>query len=344
MKKLNLNQTIDQKYIPVIATTLLALVLYIIAGICFPGFASLSVFVNFFTDNAVLGISAIGMTFVILSGGIDLSVGSMIAFTGVFTAFLVEKMHFHPLVVIPLALLLGSTLGLTMGSIIQYFNAPPFIVTLAGMFFARGMSQIISLESIPITHPFFEKFVSFGIPLGDDVTFPAIAIIFLLVFAVGIYIAHFTKFGRNIYALGGNAHSAVLLGVPIAQTKLMIYTMNGFFSALAGIVYTIYTSAGYGLAGVGFELDAISSVVIGGTLLTGGVGYVAGTLVGVLIQGMIQTIITFQGTLSSHWTRIFIGMLLLIFILLQRFLSNAKKAEGVVKTINNQENPQTESV
>jgi len=336
MKNLN----IDQKYIPVIATTLLALVLYVIASICFPGFCSLSVLVNFFTDNAFLGISAVGMTFVILSGGIDLSVGSVIAFTGVFTAFLVEKMHFHPLVVIPLALLIGSTFGLTMGSIIHYFNAPPFIVTLAGMFFARGISQIISLESISITHPFFEKFVSFGIPLGNDVTFPAIAIIFLVVFTLGIYIAHFTKFGRNIYAMGGNAHSAVLLGVPLAQTKILVYTMNGFFAALAGVVYTMYTSAGYGLAGVGFELDAISSVVIGGTLLTGGVGYVAGTLIGVLIQGMIQTIITFQGTLSSHWTRIFIGLLLLTFILLQRFLSNTKKTENLVKVINNKETPQ----
>lgn len=312
----------DQKYIPIAATILVSALLYIFSCISFPGFASLQVFVNFFTDNAFLGITAIGMTFVILSGGIDLSVGSVVALTGVLVATLVEKNHLHPLVVIPIALAVGSLLGLIMGSIIHFFNAPPFIVTLGGMFFARGMGQLISLESIPIYHPFFKSFVSIGIPLNKEVVFPAVALIFLAVVIIGLYIAHWTRFGRNVYAIGGNYQSAKLMGIPILGTQLSIYTLSGFCSALAGVVYTMYTSAGYGLAGVGLEMDAIASVVIGGTLLTGGVGFLGGTVIGVLIQGIIQTFIVFQGTLSSWWTRIVIGLLVLLFILLQRFLSS----------------------
>ncbi len=318
---------INQNYIPILATTVVCVVLYIIAGLLYPAFFSLDVLVNFFYDNSFTGIAAVGMTFVILSGGIDLSVGSMLAFVGVFTASLVEKAHLHPLIVLPVALLLGSFLGFIMGCIIQYFKAPPFIVTLAGMFFARGLGNLISLESIPIYHPVFKAVINAGIPLTKDVTFPLLAVIFLVVLLAGIYLAQYTRFGRNVYSLGGNEQSAILLGVPVARTRILIYTLSGFTSALAGVVYTLYTSAGYGLSGVGFELDTIASVVIGGTLITGGVGFVAGTLIGVLIQGVIQTFIMFQGTLSSHWTRIVIGLLLFIFILLQRFLSNMRIAK-----------------
>jgi len=142
-----------------------------------------------------------------------------------------------------------------------------------------------------------------------------------VVVLIGIYLSHFTKFGRNVYAIGGNEQSAVLLGLPVGRTKVIIYTLNGALSALAGIVYTVYTLSGYPLACVGLELDVIAAVVIGGTLLSGGMGYVEGTLVGVLILGLIQTFITFQGTLSSWWTRIAIGILLFIFILLQTYIS-----------------------
>lgn len=142
----------------------------------------------------------------------------------------------------------------------------------------------------------------------------------LAVFIVGGIIAHRTRFGANIYALGGNQQSAELMGVPIARTTIAIYTMSGVLSGLAGIVYTLYTSSGYSLATVGVELDAIASVVIGGTLLTGGAGLVAGTFVGILIQGLIQTYIVFDGTLSSWWTKIAIGILLFLFIALQRGL------------------------
>ena len=315
---------LNQKYIPILATIIVCIVLYVVAGLMYPAFFSLDVLVNFFYDNSFTGIAAVGMTFVILAGGIDLSVGSMLAFVGVFTASLVEKNHVYPFIVLPLALVMGSFLGFIMGCIIQYFKSPPFIVTLAGMFFARGLGNLISLESIPIFHPFFKAIINTGIPLTQDVAFPLLAVIFLAVLGAGIYVAQYTQFGRNVYALGGNEQSALLLGVPVARTRILVYTLSGFTAALAGVVYTLYTSAGYGLAGSGFEMDAIASVVIGGTLITGGVGFVAGTLIGVLIQGVIQTFIMFQGTLSSHWTRIVIGLLLFIFILLQRFLSGMR--------------------
>jgi galactofuranose transport system permease protein len=317
----------NSKYIPISATILVFILFYLVSGFMFTGFFSLQVFINFFIDNSFLGVAAIGMTFVILSGGIDLSVGSMLAFASVFTATMVQKNHLDPLVVIPMVLACGAILGLVMGCLIHYFNAPPFIVTLGGQFLARGLSQVISLQSIPITHPFFQSFITDGIPLPGEIIFPWIAVIFVAVFLAAFAILHYTTFGRNVYALGGSPQSAILMGLPVAKTRVLIYTLSGLVSALAGVVYTMYTSAGYSLAGRGFEMDAIASVVIGGTLLTGGVGLVAGTVIGVLIQGIIQTFISFQGTLSSWWTRIVIGFIMFLFILLQRFLSRIPVSE-----------------
>jgi simple sugar transport system permease protein len=144
--------------------------------------------------------------------------------------------------------------------------------------------------------------------------------IFLLIVALGVYLAKATRFGRNVYAVGGNETSALLMGLPVGRTKIGIYAFSGFCSALAGVVNTFYMQSGNASTGVGLELDAIAAVVIGGTLLSGGVGTVFGTFLGVLILGIIQTILTFEGTLSSWWTRIAIGLLLLVFILLQRMI------------------------
>jgi simple sugar transport system permease protein len=144
--------------------------------------------------------------------------------------------------------------------------------------------------------------------------------VMLLVFAGGIVLAHRTRFGANVYALGGGVQTAELMGVPVGRTTIRIYALSGFLAGLSGIVFSIYTSAGYSLATVGVELDAIAAVVIGGTLLTGGAGFVGGTLIGILIQGLIQTYITFDGTLSSWWTKILIGLLLFAFILMQKGL------------------------
>lgn len=315
-----------KRNIPFAATTLVCVVLYLSAGIKFhhDGFFSLRVFVNFFSENAFLGIAAIGMTFVILSGGIDLSVGGMIGLTSILLALFIEKFHLHAAIAIPLVLVFGTLFGAIMGGLIHFFGLPSFLVTLAGMFFARGLGLVLHLESIPINH-FFSAIASrLEIPLVHGLIFPATAVLYFAAFIIAIWIAHFTRFGRNIYANGGNEASAILMGLPVGRTKIGVYALSGFCSALAGVVYTLYTFSGNPTAGAGLELDAIAAVVIGGTLLSGGVGYLAGTFVGVLIFGIIQTAITFQGTLSSWWTKIVIGGLLLAFILLQRLIQ-AKK-------------------
>lgn len=336
----------NQKYVPLAATIVVAFLLYLAVGLQYPYFMTLRVFVNFFRDNAFLGVIAVGMSFVILSGGIDLSVGSMIAFVSVLTAFLMERQHLHPLIVFPIALICGSLIGAAMGCLIHFFKSPPFIVTLAGMFLCRGLANMISLEQIPIYHPFFKTITSLGFYLPGKIRIPLDVIIFLLTLIIGLYIAHFTRFGRNVYAIGGSPQSALLMGLPIGRTKILIYTMSGFLSALGGIVYTLNTPAGNGLSGKGVELDAIACVVIGGTLLTGGVGYLAGTFIGVLITAIIKTYLSFS-SFSSWWTKIAIGLLILVFILLQRFLSTVSdlsksprttftkiKDENVVDSLN----------
>lgn len=312
---------LNQKNIPTLATILVFFLIYLAGSILYPNFLSLRVFINLFYDNAFVGVIAVGMTFVILSGGIDLSVGSVIAFVGVLAAKLIFEYQIHPLSAFVICIVLGSIFGFTMGCLIHFFALPPFLVTLVGMFLARGLAFLTSLNAIPIKHPFVDAIVDFGIPLGFRTWLPAVAIVFLIVLLLGIFLAHLTKFGRNAYAIGSSEQSAILMGLPVGKTKILIYTLNSALCALAGIVYSLYTASGYPLACVGLELDVIAAVVIGGTLLTGGAGYVEGTLIGVLILGLIQTFITFQGTLSSWWTKIVIGILLFIFILLQRYLS-----------------------
>ncbi len=315
----------NHKFLPLTVTIGLFLVMYGAGAYKFDGFFSLQVFLNFFIDNAFLAITAIGMTFVILSGGIDLSVGSVIALTTMVSAKLVENHGWSPAVVIPLVLAMGAAIGLIMGLVIQYFQVQAFIVTLAGMFLARGLCYVLSIDSITITNELYTDISTFRIPLPFDTSITCNVIVALLVFAVALYLAHFTRFGRTVYAIGGNEQSALLMGLPVARTKVLIYTFNGFCSALAGVVFTFYMLSGYGLHAQGMELDAIAAVVIGGTMLTGGSGYIIGTLFGVLIYGTIQTLIMFDGTLSSWWTKIVIGLLLLAFCLLQRVFARTKR-------------------
>lgn len=310
----------NSKYLPLMATFVVFVLAYIICISVFPHMLSTRVAGNLLTDNAFLGITAVGMTFVILSGGIDLSVGSVIAFTGVFLSVVLRDTSIHPLVAFAMVLVLTTAFGAAMGGVIFFLDMPPFIVTLAGMFLARGISYLLTTDSVPINHPFYAKLqdIYFVLPGGGRLTL--IAIVMLVVFAVGIVLAQRTRFGTYVYALGGNLTSAQLMGVPVAKTTMGIYALSGFLTGLAGIVFSIYTSAGYSLAAVGVEMDAIAAVVIGGTLLSGGYGFVAGTFLGICIQGLIQTYIVFDGTLSSWWTKVIIGLLLFGFIALQRGL------------------------
>jgi simple sugar transport system permease protein len=312
---------LKRQHMPILVTVALFAFIFIAGSFRYTGFFSMQVLLNLLIDNAFLLIAAIGMTFVIVSGGIDLSVGSVIALTTMISATLLQN-GWPPAAVIPLALLLGAVFGAGMGAVIHYFKIQPFIVTLAGMFLARGLCYVISTNTITIDNPFYTSVAQTKVVLPGGSFVSVSVLIALLVFAAAFYVAHYTRFGRNTYALGGNEQSAVLMGLPVARTKIGVYMFSGFCSALAGVVFTFYMLSGYGLHAVGMELDAIAAVVIGGTLLTGGFGYVAGTLFGVLIQGVIQTIISFEGTLSSWWTRIVIGLLLFMFIVLQKLFSS----------------------
>jgi ribose/xylose/arabinose/galactoside ABC-type transport system permease subunit len=315
---------LDAKYLPLTVTIALFFAMATAGSVSYTGFFSSQVFLNLLIDNAFLCIVAVGMTFVILSGGIDLSVGSVIALTTMVSASLVEKHQWSPAVVLPLVLLIGTAFGALQGFLIERFRLQPFIVTLAGMFLARGLCYLISIDSISITNSTYTAISQWRLPVWGEASITLSALIAIVVVLAAIFIAHYTQFGRTVYAVGGSENSAVLMGLPVRSTIVGVYTLSGFCSALAGVVFTFYMLSGYGLHAVGLELDAIAAVVIGGTLLTGGVGYVAGTLFGVLILGIIQTLIMFDGTLSSWWTRIVIGGLLFVFCLLQRVFESKR--------------------
>jgi len=305
---------------PLAATAVIFIIAYALAVLQFPGMFSTRVLGNFLTDNAFLGIAAVGMTFVIIAGGIDLSVGAVIGFTGVLVAVLISWAGLHPLLAWAIAIAVAGLFGMAMGLAIHYLQVPAFIVTLAGMFLARGGASVITQDSVPINHDFYAAISDLIIRLPGGGRLSFIGLLMVAIFIIGAVLAHRTKFGSYVYALGGNPVSASLMGVPVARTTVQIYALSSVLAAVAGIVFSLYTSAGYPLAAVGVELDAISAVVIGGTLLTGGYGFVLGTFVGVMLLGLVQTYIIFDGTLSSWWTKIVIGVLLFLFIVLQRLI------------------------
>ncbi len=329
----------NARFLPLAATLAIFLLAYGICILQFPAMLSTRVVGNLLTDNAFLGIVAVGMTFVIISGGIDLSVGSVIAFSGVFIAVMLRDTGLHPLAVFALLLVITTLFGAVMGGLIHLLEMPAFIVTLAGMFMARGLAYVLSIDSVPIDHGFYDRLQGLYWLMPGKGRLTLMGGMMLLVVLGGILLAHRTRFGTNVYALGGGIQAARLMGVPVGRTTVLIYALSGFLAGLSGIVFSIYTSAGYSLATVGVELDAIAAVVIGGTLLTGGRGFVAGTLIGVMIMGLIQTYIIWDGTLSSWWTKIVIGVLLFAFILLQKGLvmlterqtarQSARQAEGL---------------
>ena len=333
-------------YLMVYATLGIFLLLYLFGAVMYGGigFTSLRTFLLLFSDNAYIGISAVGMTMVLITGGIDLSVGAVASLTGMIIAYGTSVMGLHPLLCIAFSLLVGVGLGLLMGACVQYLNVPPFITTLTGMFLARGVTSLISRESISIKHPIIDALAGIKFYLkwpneaGEWVKIKPVAsidlitIIFLAMIIIGAIILQKTRFGRNVYAIGGSVQSATLMGLPVARTKVLVYGFNGLCSALAGIAYVLYVKSGWNLALLGSELDVISSCVIGGVMLSGGVGYMWGTLLGVLLKATIPAIITFNGTMNSWWAKIFTGVLLVLCIFIQRAVvassaRTARKAE-----------------
>lgn len=297
----------------------LAILLLLLAGaqLYFGNFVTPSNLSALLLDNAYLLILAIGMTFVIVSGGIDLSVGSVMAFTGILCAKLLSD-GVPAAIVIPVMIAGGALIGLLLGVLVQYFDVQPFIATLAGLFLARGLAFVVSLSSIRVEDRAVLWLQSARFRLGDWYITPT-GVMALLVVAIGVFATQWTRFGRTIYAIGGSEQSARLMGLNVARTKVLVYLISGVCGGLAGLALTAYSGAGYPLNGVGTELDTIAAVVIGGTLLTGGSGYVMGSMVGVLVYGTIKSVISFMGAEQS-WTRIIIGALLLLFIVVQRFI------------------------
>jgi simple sugar transport system permease protein len=339
----NLIAFIDKKrqMLPLLAAIVLFIFTYTIGAVYLPGLRDTQTFLNLFNQTPYLLVAVIGETLVVLSGGIDLSVGGVVALVTTASAALM-RMGWNPWAVMLLMLAIGTTMGAIMGYCITYLKVQPFIATLAGMWVGRGLAYTISNESVAINDRTYELLsrIKILIPgLSDVVTqkgayITISVVVAMTVFVMVIYMAHFTRLGRTIYAMGGNnganEQSARLMGLPVDRTKVFVYTFNGFCSALAGILLSIYTGSGHGMYGSALELTVIAAVVIGGTALTGGEGYVFGAVLGVLITILIQTMILIQGTLISWWTLIVIGVITLFFIGVQAFFSNLKIGQASV--------------
>ena len=313
-------------------------VMYAVGCILFKdqGFARTQNFLNLFISNAGLIVIGIGMTVVMITGGIDISVGSFVAMGCMMLAWMMEKGGVGAVPAVIIVLITGIVFGLVQGFLVAYMDIQPFIVTLAGMFFARGMTAIISKDMISITNETFMAWAKAKIylPFGGYLNkkgmmiqpyiYPTVIIALVLLVAAFIMLKY-TKFGRSIYAVGGSQQSALMLGLNVRKVKLKAYVLDGFLCGVGSVLFCLNTLGGFVEQAKGFEMDAIASSVIGGTLLTGGVGNVVGTLFGVMIKATIEAFITFQGTLSSWWTRITIAALLCFFIVLQSILTMLKK-------------------
>lgn len=314
-------------------TAILVFVLFFSFGsLTFRNFMSPRNFSNLFLDNAHLIIVTMAQTLVLVSGGIDLSCGAIMCFTITLGCHLITNLGVNPLVVAVIMLLVGVLFGLLNGVLIAKLNFQPFITTLITQFMARGAGFLITLDTIAISDPTVVALSKFKIRVGDfSITFGSILALCIVV--IFVFLTKMTKFGRNVYAIGGNQQSAVLMGIPVVKTKIQVYVIAGLTSGAAGIVFGLYMLASYGLYGESLHLDAISSAVIGGALTTGGVGSIIGSLFGVMTYGTIKLLIMFQGSLNSGWTKLVIAVMLLLFIMLQTSIARHKERKKVSKKV-----------
>ena len=303
-------------------TIVLFFVMYAAGMVIFAdkGFAKPQMFLNLFVSNAGLLVISCGLTIVMITGGIDISVGSVTALVCMVMADLMENKGVSAYVAVLAALLIGLAFGIVQGFLVTYMGIQPFIVTLAGMFFGRGMTAIISTDMISIKTNKKGKFIPAYIP-------PTVVIAIVVVLIIAILLKYF-KFGRKLYAIGGNRQSALMMGLDVKKTMFRAYVLDGFLAGLGGFLFCLNSCAGFVEQAKGLEMDAISSAVIGGTLLSGGVGTPIGSMFGVLIKGTISSLITAQGTLSSWWVRIVLSALLCFFIVIQSVLASAKKKKS----------------
>ena len=336
MEKANKKKLSSSAFL-LMTTIILFVIMYVAGMIIFynAGFAKPQMFLNLFVSNAGLLVIGCGMTIVMITGGIDISVGSVTALVCMVCAYSMERMGMNAYVAVLLALAIGLAFGVVQGYLVAYLDIQPFIVTLAGMFFGRGMTAMVSTDMIAITNETFLSWAKFHInlPFGTHNSkgeylpayiYPTVVIAILVVILVSVMLKY-SKFGRKLYAIGGNQQSALMMGLNVRKTKFQAYVLAGFLSGLGGFLFCLNSWSGFVEQAKGLEMDAISSAVIGGTLLSGGVGTAVGTLFGVLIKGTISSLITTQGTLSSWWVRITLSALLCFFIVLQAVITGMKK-------------------
>lgn len=290
-------------------------------------------------DNAPLLIISCGLTIVMIGGGIDISVGGLIAMVVMACVVFLNNTGSIFLTVL-MALGIGLAFGVVQGFLVSYLEIQPFIVTLAGMFFARGMTTIISVDPQKVAHAGFEAMRAgrIEIPwLGYYVaktqkTVPARmeygVVIALAVIVIVFLMLRYTKLGRSIYAVGGNQQSALMLGINVKRTRFISYVISGLLAGLAGFVYMMHTGAGNATIAMGYEMDAIASSIIGGTLLTGGVGNIIGTFFGVLTLATIKKIVPASGLRDPWWQDITTGAMLCFFILLQSVVLSSRGKKG----------------
>ena len=291
-------------------------------------FGTLNSFFDMLNSNPGLIVIAAGMTMVMISGGIDISVGSQIAMYCMMFAFFIEKEHANVYVMIIVVLITGVVFGLVQGTLVSYFGIQPFIVTLAGMLFARGMTAVISPQTIDISNRDFMALATFKIkfPFGGyynaagvyQQPFIYLSVVLALAVLLMVYaVMTWTKFGRSVYAVGGSEQSAMLMGLNTKRIKLTVYTFNGLLTAFGGFLFCLFSTGGAVEKAQGFEIQVIASSVIGGAMLTGGVGNILGSFIGVLVQTTIRKLVNFDGTLANGWTEIVVAAIMSFFIILQ---------------------------
>ncbi|WP_329238691.1 ABC transporter permease [Actinoallomurus sp. NBC_01490] len=276
---------------------------------------------NIAITSSFLAMVALGMTFVIITGGIDLSVGSVFALGGVLAAYAVR---WGSLAALLLPLVVCGAFGLVQGLLIARVRLAPFIVTLAGLLGARGLLLSISGEGSTtylIPHGALIARVGQGSVFG--IGYPVY--LTLALFVAGAVLLQRTRFGQCVYAIGGSEDAAELMGVPVTRTKVAVYVMSGLLAGLAGTLNAARLSSGVTILGTGMELDVIAAVVIGGTLLTGGAGSVSGTVAGVLLLGVIQNLINQIGDLSSSYQQVVSGAFLAAVVVVQTYLSRVQR-------------------
>ncbi|HBB13304.1 MAG: sugar ABC transporter permease YjfF [Treponema sp.] len=313
-------------------------VMYILAmAVWGGGFLNPQQFFNIFNNNAYLIIIACGLTIVMISGGIDISVGGQVALITMTTVCFLENRGGSVFGALVIALAIGLAFGAVQGFLISYLKIQPFIVTLAGMFFAKGMTTIVSVNPVTVkANEFFLKLKEFTINIpgiGQHTrsgmfinSYLEIGAVVAILAVVILWAAlKWTRIGRNFYAIGGNSESALMLGINVQRTRFLAYLICGLLAGIAGFVYLLHTGAGNASNADGAEMEAIASSIIGGTLLTGGVGSLIGTLFGVMSLKTITTIVITSGLTQPWWQKITTGLMLCFFILLQSVILSARK-------------------